>query len=148
MKKEQYIEFKELTIAENLYSFVNKNLLPGTGISNNDFWEGFSKSIHKLTSKNKELLEKREDLQKKIDDFHKKRKGNEFNFKEYNKFLYNIGYLKKVGPDFKIKTKNVDVEIAKICGPELVVAIMNARYALNATNARWVSYMILYMAQI
>ena len=139
MKKEQYIEIKKLTISKNLYSFVNKNLLPGTGISNNDFWKGFSKSIHKLTSKNKELLEKREELQKKIDNFHKKRKGNEFDFKEYNKFLNDIGYLKKVGPDFKIKTKNVDIEIAKICGPQLVVPIMNARYAINATNARWVS---------
>ena len=139
MKKEQYIEIKKLTISENLYSFVNKNLLPGTGISNSDFWNGFNKNIHELASKNKELLEKREELQKKIDDFHKKRKGNEFNFKEYNKFLNDIGYLKKVGPDFKIKTKNVDIEIAKICGPQLVVPIMNARYAINATNARWVS---------
>ena len=107
MKKEQYIEIKKLTISENLYSFVNKNLLPGTGISNSHFWNGFNKNIHELASKNKELLEKREELQKKIDDFHKKRKGNEFNFKEYNKFLNDIGYLKKVGPDFKIKTKNI-----------------------------------------
>ena len=74
MKKEQYIEFKELTIAENLYSFVNKNLLPGTGISNSDFWNGFSKNIHKLTKKNKELLEKREDLQKNLNDLKKKKK--------------------------------------------------------------------------
>ena len=115
--------------------------MPGTGVSiNSDFWNGFSKNIYKLASKNKELLEKREELQKKIDDFHKKIKGNEFNFKEYNKFLYMILVIyQKVGPDFKIKTKNVDVEIAKICGPQLVVPIMNARYALNATNARWVS---------
>ncbi len=114
MKKEKYIEIENLTVSENLYSFVSKNLLPGIGISNSDFWNGFSKNIHKLTSKNKELLEKREDLQKKIDDFHKKRKGNEFNFKEYNKFLNDIGYLKKTGPDFKIKTKNVDNEIAAL----------------------------------
>ena len=90
MKKEQYIEIKKLTISENLYNFVNKDLLPGIGISKSNFWNGFSKNIYKLASKNKELLEKREKLQKKIDDFHKKRKGNEFNFKEYNKFLYNI----------------------------------------------------------
>ena len=74
MKKEQYIEIKKLTISKNLYSFVNKNLLPGTGISNSDFWNGFNKNIHELASKNKELLEKREELQKKIDDFHKKEK--------------------------------------------------------------------------
>ena len=73
MKKEKYIEIKNLTVSENLYSFVSKNLLPGIGISNSDFWNGFSKNIHELTSKNKELLEKREELQKKIDNFHKKR---------------------------------------------------------------------------
>ena len=93
MKKEQYIKIKSLTISKNLYNFVNKDLLPGTGIGSKDFWNRFNKSIYKLASKNKELLEKREELQKKIDNFHKKRKGNEFNFKEYNKFLNDIGYL-------------------------------------------------------
>ena len=79
-----------------------------------------------LHGKNKELLEKRDELQKKIDDWHKKRKGNKFNLKEYSNFLKKIGYLKKSGPNFKIRTKNVDNEIAKICGPQLVVPIMNA----------------------
>ena len=78
-------------------------------------------------------------MQKKIDDWHKKNKGDEFNLDKYKKFLYKIGYLKEEGPDFSIDTENVDDEITKIAGPQLVVPIMNARYALNAANARWMS---------
>ena len=92
-----------------------------------------------LAPQNKKLIQLREDLQKKIDEWHIKNKGNEINIEEYKKFLKEIGYLKDEGPDFKIETKNVDEEISKIAGPQLVVPIMNARYALNAANARWVS---------
>jgi len=137
--KEKYIKVKNLSISEKLLSFVNNELLPNTKLKKENFWNGFDKAVHELATKNKELLEKRDELQKKIDEWHKKHKGNKFNIKKYANFLKKIGYLKKPGQDFKIKTKNVDTEIAKICGPQLVVPISNARYALNAANARWVS---------
>jgi len=137
--KEKYIKIKNLSISDKLLNFVNNELLPGTEIKKENFWGGFNKCVHELAPKNKALLEIREKLQTSIDSWHKDKKNEEFNNKKYKQFLEKIGYLKKPGPDFKIKTKNVDTEIAKICGPQLVVPIMNARYALNATNARWVS---------
>ena len=137
--KEKYIKIKNLSISDKLLNFVNNELLPGTEIKKENFWDGFDKCVHELAPKNKALLEIREKLQSSIDSWHKDKKNEEFDNKEYKQFLEKIGYLKKPGPDFKIKTKNVDTEIAKICGPQLVVPIMNARYALNATNARWVS---------
>jgi len=137
--KEKYIKIKNLSISEKLLSFVNKELLPGTKIKKENFWNGFDKFVHELSSKNKKLLESREKLQKTIDSWHKDRKGKKIDIKKYTEFLKKIGYLKKKGVNFKIKTKNVDTEIAKICGPQLVVPISNARYALNAANARWVS---------
>jgi len=137
--KEKYIKINNLSVSKKLLNFVNKELLPGTKIKKENFWKGFSNIVHQLAPKNKELLEKREKLQKKIDAWHKDEKGKKINIKKYIKFLKKIGYLKKTGTNFKIKTKNVDDEIAKICGPQLVVPISNSRYALNAANARWVS---------
>ena len=137
--KEKYIIINNLSVSESLLNFVNNELLTGTKIKKENFWKGFDKYVHELAHKNKELLEIREKLQKKIDDWHKDRRGEKFDVKKYTKFLKKIGYLKKTGPDFKIKTKNLDTEISSICGPQLVVPISNARYALNAANARWVS---------
>jgi len=137
--KERYIKIKNLSVSEKLLNFVNDELLPGTKIKKEFFWNGFDKYVHQLAPKNKDLLEKREKLQKKIDSWHKDKKGKKINIKKYIKFLKKIGYLKKTDTNFKIKTKNVDTEIAKICGPQLVVPISNSRYALNAANARWVS---------
>ena len=137
--KEKYVIIKNLSVSEKLLNFVNNELLPETKIKKEFFWHGFDKYIHELTPKNKKLLEIRENLQKKIDDWHKDRKGEKINIKKYEKFLKKIGYLKKTSPNFKIKTKNVDAEISSICGPQLVVPISNPRYALNAANARWVS---------
>jgi len=137
--KEQYIKIHNLSVSKELLNFVNNELLKDTNISSEKFWEGFNKVVHELTPKNKELIQIREDLQKKIDSWHIKNKSNEINLEEYKKFLKEIGYLKEVGPDFKIKTKNVDDEITSIAGPQLVVPIMNERYALNAANARWMS---------
>ena len=134
-----YQNVNNLKISEELLSFVNNELLKGLEISPEKFWSGFDNAVHELAPKNKELIQIREDLQKKIDDWHIKNKGNEINIEEYKNFLKEIGYLKDEGPDFKIETKNVDDEISKIAGPQLVVPIMNARYALNAANARWVS---------
>ena len=134
-----YQNVNNLKISEELLSFVNKELLKDLDISSEKFWEGFDKVIHDLAPKNKELIQIRENLQKKIDDWHIKNKGNEIEIEQYKKFLREIGYLKEEGPDFKIETNNVDDEIAQIAGPQLVVPIMNARYTLNAANARWVS---------
>ena len=134
-----YQNVNNLKISEELLSFVNKELLKDLDISSEKFWEGFDKAVHDLAPKNKELIQIRENLQKKIDDWHIKNKGNETEIEQYKKFLREIGYLKEEGPDFKIETTNVDDEIAQIAGPQLVVPIMNARYTLNAANARWVS---------
>ena len=137
--KEQYTKIHNLSVSNKLLNFINEELLKDTNISSEKFWEGFDKVVHELAPKNKELLKIREDLQKKIDDWHIANKGNEINLEKYKKFLKEIGYLKEVGPDFKIQTNNVDEEITSIAGPQLVVPIMNERYALNAANARWMS---------
>ena len=134
-----YQNVNNLKISEELLSFVNKELLKDLDISSEKFWEGFDNAVHDLAPKNKELIQIRENLQKKIDDWHIKNKGNKIEIEQYKKFLKEIGYLKEEGPDFKIETSNVDDEIAQIAGPQLVVPIMNARYTLNAANARWVS---------
>ena len=134
-----YETVNNLKVSEKLLSFINNELLKDTDISPEKFWLGFDNIIHKLAPKNKELIEIRNDLQKKIDNWHIKNKGNKIIIEEYKKFLKEIGYLKDEGPDFKIQTTNVDDEITKIAGPQLVVPIMNARYTLNAANARWVS---------
>ena len=135
----KYKNVENLKVSEELLNFVDKELLKDTAVSPEKFWSGFSKVVHDLAPKNKELIKIREEIQQKINEWHKSRKGNEINLEEYKDFLKSIGYLKEVGPDFKIETKNVDEEITSIAGPQLVVPIMNARYALNAANARWMS---------
>ncbi len=137
--KEKYIKIKDLSVSAKLANFINVKLLPGTKISKERFWSGFNKYIHELSPKNKNLIEKRERIQKLIDTWHKDRIDNKFNLKKYTDFLKKIGYLKKSGSNFKIKTKNVDKEISSICGPQLVCPVSNARFLLNAANARWVS---------
>ena len=137
--KLKYQTVNNLKIADKLLAFVNEELLKNTEISPDRFWSGFDKAVHELAPKNRELIKFRDELQNKIDDWHLKNKGNKIDIGEYKKFLKEIGYLKDEGPNFKIETKNVDDEIAKIAGPQLVVPIMNARYTLNAANARWVS---------
>jgi len=140
-----YILQGNLSVAGVLLRFVNEELLPGTNIEPKIFWDGLDTSLHELAPKNKNLLEIRENLQKKIDIWHRKKKGEKIDMNEYSKFLEKIGYLKNKGDEFKIETKNVDNEISKIAGPQLVVPVMNARYALNAANARWGSlYNALY----
>ena len=134
-----YQNVNNLRVSDELLSFVNDELLKETSISPEKFWQGFDNIVHELSPLNKKLIEKREILQKKIDDWHIKNRGAEIKIEEYKKFLKEIDYLKDEGPDFKIETSNVDDEIALIAGPQLVVPIMNARYTLNAANARWVS---------
>ncbi len=137
--QEKYLKVNSLKVSENLLKFINEELLIEINISPEIFWLGFEKILNELEPKNRELIKIRQDLQKKIDNWHIKNKSEKFNLNEYKKFLVEIGYLKKEGPDFKIETENVDDEITKIAGPQLVVPIMNARYALNAANARWMS---------
>ena len=137
--KKKYTKVHNLSVSNDLLDFINNDLLKGTKISTEKFWKGFDTTVHELAPKNKKLIKIREDLQKKIDSWHLNNMGNKINLDEYKKFLREIGYLKEVGPNFKIKTKNVDEEITSIAGPQLVVPIMNERYALNAANARWMS---------
>ena len=137
--KEKYLKIKNLSVSKNLANFINKELLPGTKISKERFWNGFDKCVQELAPKNIKLLQKRERLQKAIDTLHIEKKNNKLNLKKYTKFLIKIGYLKKPGSNFKIKNKNVDKEISSICGPQLVCPVSNARFLLNAANARWVS---------
>ena len=135
----KYINIGKLKVSEDISNFVSEELLKDTNVSKEKFWLGLEKTLNELAPKNKELIKFREDLQKKIDNWHIKNKNKKFDIKEYKKFLIEIGYLKNEGPDFKIETKDVDEEISKIAGPQLVVPVMNARYALNAANARWMS---------
>ena len=131
------IEKYGLSIDSKLVEFIESEAIPGTGVDPNIFWQGFSKIVEELGPKNSNLLKKREELQSKIDEWHLSRKGQMHHAKAYKSFLIDIGYLFPEMEDFKIDTVNVDPEISKVCGPQLVVPIMNARYALNAANARW-----------
>ena len=131
------IEKNGLSIDEKLVTFIESEAIPGTGVDNQKFWQGFAEIVEKLGPKNKTLLQKREDIQSKIDEYHITHRGQDIDIEDYKSFLYDIGYLVPEGENFKIDTSNVDEEIADLCGPQLVVPIMNARYALNAANARW-----------
>jgi malate synthase len=126
-----------LTINLTLFDFINQEVIPGTDIANEDFWNKFDLVVHELTPINRELIKKRENIQKKIDEWHIANKGKEIIKNEYIKFLKSIDYIVEEKEDFQISTQNVDEEIANIAGPQLVVPIDNARYALNAANARW-----------
>ena len=135
--EKKYIKINGISVASKLADFVKNELLENTEIDVKHFWNGFEKSINKLVPINKELLKKRQQIQKKIDDWHNRNKFEEFDSLKYKKFLNEIGYIVNQKEDFKIETTNVDIEISKIAGPQLVVPVMNARYALNAANARW-----------
>ncbi len=124
-------------IAQELVDFVNNEALPGTGIEADAFWRGFTSGLDTLGPKNRALLEKRDEMQAKIDEYHRANPGPVRDMEAYKSFLTEIGYLVPEGPDFSITTANTDPEIAEVAGPQLVVPILNARYALNAANARW-----------
>ena len=133
----EYVQSGGIQVAKELYDFINDSAIPGTGIEANDFWAKFDKIANELAPKNRALLAKREDLQAKIDTYHTERAGQPHNAVEYKAFLQEIGYLVTTGEDFAATTVNVEPEIAQMAGPQLVVPIMNARFALNASNARW-----------
>ena len=138
-----------LEINSLLFNFINNEVIPGTDIKEEHFWNNFSQAVHELEPINKNLIKKREDIQKKINNWHKEKKGKNFNQVEYTTFLKLIGYIVEEKENFHIATVNVDKEITSIAGPQLVVPVDNARYALNAANARWGSlYDALYGTDI
>ncbi len=132
-----YIKNFDLQIKSVLFEFINKEAIPGTNIKSDDFWNKFSNVVHELAPINKSLIEKREIIQKKIDEWHKNNKDSVINKKVYTDFLKSSSYISEEKEDFKIETSDVDSEISSIAGPQLVVPVDNARYALNAANARW-----------
>ena len=136
-KIKNYQKVEKLFVSKILYNFVNKELLRKTKINPKRFWVALNKSFYSLREKNAKLIQIRKEFQNSIDEWHLNNKSKKFNLIKYKKFLFDIGYLKRNVANFKIQTKNVDEEISKIAGPQLVVPISNARYALNAANARW-----------
>ena len=126
-----------LQVAEVLYQFINEEAMPETGIERDAFWDAFGTIVHDLAPKNAMLLQKRDDLQAVISKWHRDNAGKFTEMDAYENFLRDIGYIVPEGHCFSVTTENVDPEIADIAGPQLVVPITNARYALNAANARW-----------
>ena len=126
-----------LKVSKDLKDFLENEVLDGLDISSDHFWTSFEEILNEFSPRNKELLEKREDIQSSIDAWHIERRDSEHNHMEYKSFLEKIGYIAPRSGDFTITTSNVDPEIKTIAGPQLVVPVMNARFALNAANARW-----------
>ncbi|AYF51302.1 malate synthase G [Pseudomonas fluorescens] len=133
----EHVQVGGLQVAKVLFDFVNNEAIPGTGITADQFWAGADKVIHDLAPKNKALLAKRDDFQARIDTWHQTHAGQAHDPVAYKAFLQDIGYLLPEAADFQATTQNVDDEIARMAGPQLVVPVMNARFALNASNARW-----------
>lgn len=133
----QRVQQGGLQIVDSLWRLVNEDIAPGTGIDPDAFWEGFEQALNELAPKNKALLAKRDELQAKIDNWHLAHRDNDHDADVYKQFLKDIGYLLPEGPAFKVTTQYVDQEIAQQAGPQLVVPLKNARFALNAANARW-----------
>ena len=126
-----------LQVATVLNQLLENDIAPGTGVTPAQFWQGLGSIVDALGPRNRDLLQIREDLQGKIDAWHQAHPGNDYDREAYKAFLQEIGYLLHEGPDFHISTTGVDEEVATLAGPQLVVPVMNARYALNAANARW-----------
>ena len=126
-----------LQVAEEIHRLLEQEILPGTGIRAEHFWRSLEQILTDLTPRNRELLAKRDTLQAQIDDWHRNHPGVDYDQEAYRALLEKIGYLEPAGEDFSITTENVDEEVAHIAGPQLVVPVINARYALNAANARW-----------
>ncbi|HWY60751.1 MAG TPA: malate synthase G [Rhizomicrobium sp.] len=132
-----YVAAHGLKVSRILFDFIEKDVLPGTGIAADAFWGGFAKLANDLAPKNRALLATRDRLQSQIDEWHAARRGKIFDRDDYESFLRSIGYLEPEGADFSVTTPEVDPEVALMAGPQLVVPLSNARFALNAANARW-----------
>jgi|TARA_B100001094_G_scaffold332079_1_gene402673 malate synthase len=133
----EYVTHGSLQVSKKLDNLIKEKVCVGINLEADSFWNNLEEIIKEFSPKNKELLKIREDLQSKIDDWHINNRDKDFNKLEYKSFLEEIGYLVKESGDFSIETENVDPEIASLAGPQLVVPVMNARFALNAANARW-----------
>ena len=131
------IDVHQLKVADSLYQFIDKKVLPKSGVTSKAFWKGFSQIVTDLAPKNQQLLAERDRIQTEMDNWHSANPGPITDMAAYQDFLKSIAYLVPVPKNVKVKTKNVDAEIAKLAGPQLVVPVLNARYALNAANARW-----------
>jgi malate synthase len=131
------VSVDRISVDKVLYEFVNDEALAGTGVQQQDFWRGFAALVQTLSPRNAALLHKRDALQARIDAWHRENPGPNFDRNKYQSFLREIGYLVPEAGPFAVSTANVDAEIARIAGPQLVVPVSNARYALNAANARW-----------
>ena len=131
------IQYDELHVAKELDDLLVEEILPGLNVTHDEFWTSFNKIVRNFSQKNKSLITEREKLQKKIDKWHLDRRGQKHNHQEYKSFLKEIGYWVEKTSDFQITTSGVDPEISETAGPQLVVPVMNARFALNAANARW-----------
>src|SRR5947209_4078154 len=132
-----YVRIGSLSIAKALHKFLEQEAAPGTSISAEAFWSGFAELLRDCGTRNRQLLRVRDELQSRIDQYHRERSGEPLDLGDYERFLRDIGYVLPEGNDFTIRTTNVDDEIALVAGPQLVVPLSNARYALNAANARW-----------
>jgi malate synthase len=137
MSEVERVAVGDLKVAKILHDFVVNEVIPGTGIEVASFWRGLDRIVHDFAPRNRALLQKRDALQAKIDDWYRGRRGQPFDEAAHKTFLVDIGYLVPEGPPFKVDTANVDEEVAATAGPQLVVPVSNARYALNAANARW-----------
>ena len=126
-----------IKVAGVLRSFIEDEALPGTGVASDAFWTGVAALVRDLAPRNRELLDLRDELQRRINSYHRGSAGKQFDAAGYERFLLEIGYIWAEPEDFCIRTDNVDDEIARIAGPQLVVPVSNARYALNAANSRW-----------
>ena len=133
----KYIKHGQLEIDESFYDFINGKAIPGTGVDQETFWSGLDSIIHDFSPVNRALLKKRVSLQNQIDAWHSEHAGKSHDAAAYRQFLIDIGYLVPEGGDFTVTTADVDDEIALQAGPQLVVPVKNARFALNAANARW-----------
>src|SRR3989475_8143311 len=132
-----YVRIESVSVVKALHEFIEREAAPGTSISAEAFWSGFADLLREFGPRNRELLQVRDELQSRIDQYHRERSGEPLDLGEYERFLRDIGYVLPEGNDFTIRTTNVDDEIAVVPGPQLVVPLSNARYALNAANARW-----------
>ena len=131
------VKHGNLQVSHELDSFLKNEVLPGIDVEADSFWSAFEKILQEFGGRNKALLDKRKEIQKQIDEWHISRKGEPHNQDEYIEFLKKIDYLIDEGEDFEITTTNVDSEIKEVAGAQLVVPVMNARFSLNAANARW-----------
>ena len=133
----RYVARGGLQVAARLAEFIERDALPGTGVDSDQFWTGFGAIYAAFAPRNAALLAKRDDLQARIDAWHRAHAGRAHDAAAYRKFLSEIGYLVPEPAPFRVNTANVDAELATLAGPQLVVPVLNARFAINAANARW-----------